>query len=320
MATAEQIKALIRSHAVDDEQRFYTLALQIAAHEAQQGHGALALEIRDIVDRAKVERRNNPAAPLPAELEALIETDLPGVPAAALVVPHSIAFGLDRVLREYRQREKLRRHSLDFRRKLLLVGPPGCGKTLTARVIAHELRLSLYTVQVDRLITRYMGETSSRLRLIFDSVRERAGVYFFDEFDSIGGGRERENDVGEMRRVLTSLLQFIEKDESNSLIIAATNSPELLDRALFRRFDDVLVYDLPGPEERRRLVANSLGTFAGKGFGWKGAIGSSAGLSAADIVSACRSALKDAVLADESTVTAKHLAIFFEERQRVHRR
>lgn len=150
---------------------------------------------------------------------------------------------------------------------------------------------------------------------MFELIRDREGVYLFDEFDAIGGGRNRENDVGEMRRVLTSLLQFIEQDPSDSLIIAATNSPELLDRALFRRFDDVLTYTMPTGAERRRLIANALSTYVGRGFGWKGVISESSGLSSADIVQACHDTLKEAVLEDRRVVTGKDVLTFMRERK-----
>ena len=143
----------------------------------------------------------------------------------------------------------------------MLIGSPGTGKTMTAKALAKELHLQLHTIQVDRLVTKFMGETSAKLRQIFDLIQEEHGVYLFDEFDAIGGDRSNDNDVGEMRRVLNSFLQFIEQDTSDSLIIAATNNPKLLDHALFRRFDDVLYYEKPDADQRKALIANVLGTF-----------------------------------------------------------
>lgn len=132
------------------------------------------------------------------------------------------------------------------RRKRLIEGKPGTGKTMTASVIASEVSLPLYTIQVDKLVNKFMGETSARLRQIFDSMETQQGLYLFDEFDAIGADRSLDNEVGEMRRILNSFLQFIEQDASDSIIIAATNNQKILDQALFRRFDDVLHYDLPG--------------------------------------------------------------------------
>ena len=116
---------------------------------------------------------------------------------------------IERIVHEYRQQDKLKQHALAHRRKILLIGPPGTGKTMTARVLAHELRLPLHTVQVDRMVTKFMGETAAKLRQVFDLIQQEPGVYLFDEFDAIGGERTLDSDVGEMRRVLSALLQFI---------------------------------------------------------------------------------------------------------------
>lgn len=318
MATAEQIKTLIRSHFSEEPERFFTTALQVAAHEAQQGHSELAREIRSLVDRAREGRKSPVIVQFPPELQGLVRTEQPAVSLATLVVPDALGDRIRRVLQEYRQQDKLRHHGLHHRRKVLLSGPPGTGKTLTAKVLAHELRLPLHTVQVDRLVTKFMGETSAKLRQIFDLIQQQKGVYFFDEFDAIGGGRGLDNDVGEMRRVLNALLQFIEQDESDSMIVAATNSPELLDRALFRRFDDVLQFGLPDAAARRRIIGNVLRQYAGSRFGWKSVLKSSEGLSCADIALACHDALKDAVLADRTAISAKELEHSFQHRHLAH--
>lgn len=314
MATAEQLKALIGSHWSDDPERFVTLALQVAAYEAQQGHSTLAHEIRQLVDRTGRERRAQLSARLPDELQGLVRTEMPHAPLAALVLPEATTERIGRIVHEYLQRAKLKRHGLAPRRKVLLIGPPGTGKTLTARVLAHQLKLPLHTVLVDKLVSRFMGETSAKLRQVFELIEKSDGVYLFDEFDSIGGGRDLLNDVGEMRRVITSLLQFIEQDNSDGLIVAATNSPDLLDRALYRRFDDVLYYDLPDEPARRRLVANTLGVFLPQRFPWKSVLTASADLSGAEIVQACRDAIKTAVLADRPAIITTDLVRALGER------
>jgi SpoVK/Ycf46/Vps4 family AAA+-type ATPase len=319
MATAEQIKSLIRSHLSEDRERFYTLALQVAAHEAQQGHGALAHDIREIVDKGRKAQGGNALLKFPQDLAGMVLSEKSDTPLSALVIPDEFRERIQRIVHEYRQQEKLKKHGLSNRRKILLSGPPGTGKTLTARVLAHELRLPLHTIQVDKLVTKFMGETSAKLRQIFDLIRDEPGVYLFDEFDAIGGERSLENDVGEMRRVLNALLQFIEQDVSDSLIIGATNNPALLDRALFRRFDDVLHYGLPDEASRRRLIENVLGSFKGR-LGWKSIIGQSDGLSHAEIDHACRDAIKGAILADKHKVETAALLRVLSERSQTHER
>jgi SpoVK/Ycf46/Vps4 family AAA+-type ATPase len=318
MATAEQIKSIIRSYVSDDDERFYTLALQVAAHEAQQGHGALAHDIRDIVDKAKRTRGSNVLLKFPQELQGMVFSEKTDIPLAGLVLPERLKQRIARVVHEHRQQEKLKSHGLSNRRKILLAGPPGTGKTMTARVLAHELRLSLHTIQVDKLVTKFMGETSAKLRKIFDLIRDETGVYLFDEFDAIGGERSLDSDVGEMRRVLNALLQFIEQDASDSLIIGATNNPRLLDRALFRRFDDVLYFHLPAEADRRRLIRNVLGSFIEKEFPWNAVLRESKTLSHAEIDHACRDSIKEVILRDKQHVTGADLAKALKERRQTH--
>lgn len=313
MATAEQIKSLIRSYFNNDIERFSTTVLQVAAHEARQGHTALAREIRDLIEKGHSKK---PANPFAVELQGLVRNEEAETPKAALVIPDVLIARIDRIIHEYRQQAKLKSHGLQHRRKILLIGPPGTGKTMTARVLARELHLCLYTIQMDRLVTKFMGESSAKLRQVFDLVQQEHGVYLFDEFDAIGGERSMDNDVGEMRRVLNAFLQFVDQDPSDSLIVAATNNPKLLDQALFRRFDDILYYSLPSPAERKQLIENLLGVFLAKKFVWKDVLAESDRLSHAEIDQACRDAIKQVILSDQSHVTSTQLLTMLRERKK----
>ncbi|MGB3075431.1 MAG: ATP-binding protein, partial [Chitinophagales bacterium] len=162
--------------------------------------------------------------------------------------------------------------------------------------------LPLYTILMDKMVTKYMGETSAKLRQVFDLIEQKQGVYLFDEFDAIGGERSRDNDVGEMRRVLNSFLQFIERDNSDSLIIAITNNKALLDQALFRRFDDVILYHLPDNDEKLALLKNRLSRYS-KNVNFNQLLPNINGLSHAEISLACLDAIKETVLNEKQSMS-----------------
>jgi SpoVK/Ycf46/Vps4 family AAA+-type ATPase len=324
MTTSRHIVALLQSHIAGDEERFLSIATQLAAHEARQGHGKLAQELRELIDSARsksaaVGRRGVGPIPLvqpKGELSTFLSARYSDIRLSTMVLTPELHERLVRVLREQRQQERLRARALTPRRKLLLIGPPGSGKTMTAAAIAGELKLPLFTILYDGLIGKLLGETAGRLRLVFDAIALQRGVYFFDEFDAIGTQRSGPNDVGEIRRVLNSFLQFLENDDGPSLIIAATNHPELLDKALFRRFDDVIAYLLPDAEIARGILEARLTSYSLDQVSWSSVLDSAAGLSQAEISRAADEAAKVAVLSEHNSVTTAALVTALNERKK----
>jgi SpoVK/Ycf46/Vps4 family AAA+-type ATPase len=323
MSTARHIVSLLKSHIAGDGERFLATAMQLAAHEARQGHGKLAQELKELIDQAKAvgaamtkTERPIPLVQPKGELAGLLHAGYPDLRLTDMVLPDELRHRLERVLSEQRQQQSLREHGLKPRRKLLLVGPPGSGKTMTAAALAGELHLPLFTVVLDGLITKFMGETAGKLRLIFDAMQATRGVYFFDEFDAIGARRGERQDVGEIRRVLNSFLQFLEQDESHGLVIAATNHPELLDKALFRRFDDVIEYALPDPVLTQGLLQARLDRFDTRGVTWSQAVEQAHNLSQAEIVRAADDAAKTILLRGGKRITSEALVQALMERRR----
>ena len=320
MTAAKHLVALLRSHISGDDEQFLSVALQVAAHEARRGHGRLALQLREIVEQAQSRQPASTKRPVPitqpkGDLAALLSVIYSDTRLASMVLPQELELRLKRIVLEQRQQNRLREHGLSPRRKVLLIGPPGSGKTMTAAALAGELVLPLFTVLFESLITRFMGETASKLRLVFDEMQATRGVYFFDEFDAIGARRGERNDVGEIRRVLNSFLQLLEKDESSGLVVAATNHPELLDSALFRRFDDVIRYALPDLLVAQRIMRTRLSTFKTKAVDWKLAATDAEGLSQSEISRAADEAAKRVVLEGRVEVTPDDLSRAIAERR-----
>jgi SpoVK/Ycf46/Vps4 family AAA+-type ATPase len=184
MANGDQLKALLRSFVDSDDRHFYSVAMQIAAHEAKQGHGKLAEEMRELIDAAKARRNAGstdhaiPIARPKGELSSLLSVSYPSKRLADMVLSDGLLASLQQVLKEQRHLAKLRSHGLHPKRKLLLVGPSGTGKTMTAATLAGELGIPLFVVRLDALITKFMGETAAKLRQVFDAVSANRGVYF----------------------------------------------------------------------------------------------------------------------------------------------
>lgn len=326
MANGDQLKALFRSYAEGDERHFYSVAMQMAAHEARHGHGKLAEELRELIDVAKARRNTGgaePAIPIArpkGELSSLLSVSYPSRRLSDMVLAPTVLDDLKQLLKEHRHFSKLRSHGLQPRRKLLLVGPSGTGKTMTAAALAGELGIPLFVVRLDALITKFMGESAAKLRQVFDAVASTRGVYFFDEFDAIGSQRGLSNDVGEIRRILNSFLLMIEQDESSSVIVAATNHVDILDEALFRRFDDLVEYHVPSADEIRALLRMRLGGFLKSTRSIGSLVTEAVGLSHAEITRAVGDAVKEAVMHDHDSVPVEAVKLLLQQRQAVRRR
>jgi SpoVK/Ycf46/Vps4 family AAA+-type ATPase len=312
MASAQQLIGLIKSHAEGDEARFFDLAMQLAAAEDQKGHSRLAEQLRvwaeaGVTPQAAPKSQPVMLAAPKGDLAELIAASYPATRLNELVLPEDTRSELAQLVVETRQRERLEERGLHPRRRMLLTGPPGTGKTMTAAALAGELKFPLFAALLHGLITKYFGETASKLRAVFDAIRTTRGVYLFDEIDALAGDRTRSGDIGEARRVLNSFLQFLEEDTGPSLIVATTNVPELLDAAILRRFDLVLRYDLPGPEAVVDTIRRRLRGFSTGRVDWNRIATQGSGFSPADLIRATEDAARRIVLAGADEVSTQGL-------------
>ena len=326
MATSDQVKSLIKAHLDGDDEKFKTVVLQIASYEAKLNHDIIARDLKNLVNSSISKK---PVLGM-YQPNPLLSMSMPSAKLSDLIVSEKTYEIIKRILAEFHNRNKLKHYGMCNRKKILIEGKPGtgkpraliqmatgAGKTFTASIIASELGLPLFTVQMDKLVTKFMGETSAKLRQIFDSIDNTLGVYLFDEFDAIGADRSLDNDVGEMRRVLNAFLQFIELDSSDSIIIAATNNQQLLDQALFRRFDDVLHYSMPSLKEIEKLYLSRLSVYQKDFTPTEEMIDISKSLSHAEIIRVCNEAIKESILFDK-TISSSNIIELVNERLNIY--
>lgn len=234
MARSDLLVSLVRSGTAGDQVAFRRAAEAIIAEEEAKRHGVLASQLADAL-KADSPRRIGPS-PSRAGTSALVHDIHPQRRLDDLVLPIGVSERIDEVIEEHHRADLLRSYGLEPRHRVLLIGPPGSGKTSLAEAIATEIMVPLLVARYEALITSYLGETSGRLDALFDAVRSRPCVLFFDEFDTIAKERGDIHETGEIKRVVSSLLLQIDRLPSYVTVVVATNHPELLDRAVWRRF------------------------------------------------------------------------------------
>ena len=214
-----------------------------------------------------------------------------------IVLTEGLRSQLDRIEAEYRARDVFARSGLSPKSRLLLVGPPGCGKTLTAEVLAGDLGLPLLYARFDAIISSYLGETATNIRRVFNYAGKHPAVLFFDEFDALGKRRDDEHEVGELKRVVSSFLQILDSYPRDQLVVAATNHEGLLDEALWRRFDEILYFPKPDASQIVQLMELRLGGIRKRGVDLAGLAHEMQGFTYADAERVCYEAMKAVILA-----------------------
>ncbi len=307
MTAHDQVLGLVRAFRSNDHARVKAIVLQIAAN-AEARSPAFARKLRYMLEVPTI----GEVVQLPTSATGLLTASRPTLRLMDMVLDPVTREALDRVLCEQAERERLAEHDLTPSRKLLLVGPPGVGKTMAASVLAGVLGIPLVKVQLHATIASHLGETAAHLAKIFDHVRQMRGVYLFDEFDALAGARDGDgakHELPEMRRVVNSLLQFIEEDASDSLIVAATNRSGSIDPAFFRRFDEVIDFPLPSAAVAEEVIRYHL-LFQDDLYWTSNRVAildAAKGIGHADLVAACRRVNKDAVMAGRDYITVGEL-------------
>lgn len=247
MARSDLIINLVKAGVNGDTADVRATAEAIAADERAKKHSGVADRIAHALETAEPGGGNGQAQPLPRVRDGSggIQRLKPRRSIDKLYLDTGVRRACDELIEEQRRADVLRAHGLEPRHRLLLAGPPGNGKTSLAEALAYELALPLFTVRYEAVVTSYLGETAQRLRRLFDFVRTEPCVLFFDEFDALGKERGDIHETGEIKRVVTTLLLQLDDLPTYCVLVGATNHPELLDRAAWRRFEFRLKLDRP---------------------------------------------------------------------------
>lgn len=255
MASAKVLRQLIRAGSGGDIAAFKAASKSIIEEERQKQHHLLANDLEQILYGESKPVASGSLSRLLPNLPTDKERGLPLLDIRQsqrsleeLVLSKVALAAIEDVLEEHRRADILRTYGLQPSSKVLFFGPPGCGKTMAAEVIAYELDLPLAIVRIDTLVSSYLGETAANLRKVFDFIEQNAVVALFDEFDALGKERADNSEHGELRRVVNAVLQMMDAYRGKSLLIAATNHEQILDSAVWRRFDDTLEFPLPSAE------------------------------------------------------------------------
>jgi len=314
MATGKLLRQLIKSGVEGNSDAFRAASEEVIREERAKQHHLLANDLERLLYGRPRDLTHSPTRPLekpPVDRErnlALLDLREPVRRLEDAVLSDETRSAIEEVLQEHHQRERLASYGLRAADRLLFYGPPGCGKTLTAEVIASELGLPLAIVRVDAVVSSYLGETAANLRKVFDFAATNAAVVLFDEFDALAKERADEGEHGELRRVVNAVLQMMDAYMGRSVLIAATNHESMLDLAVWRRFEEVLIFELPNLQQLRRLLGLKLRGVR-REFEIEDSVvtGVFKGMAHADVERVLRRGIKDMVLAGQEFLTFRHI-------------
>lgn len=304
MARGDLIKKLLLAYQRGEDRKFKEISMEIIKDERKKNHNVLADQLQKIIDseinmsRTLKQLSDMVSVPRDENEIPLIELRKSQKYLDDVILSNYNKEAIDRIIEEFWKSELLKSHNLKPKTKLLFCGPPGCGKTLCAEALAGELSLNLVYSRFDSIISSYLGDTSSNLRKVFDFVDKETWLMLFDEFDAIGKSRNDSNEHGELRRVVNSFLQIIDNYDGNSLIIACTNHEDMLDNAIWRRFDEIIYFDKPNKENISKLIRKKTASFPWGKVNLDEVVTAMSGFSHAEVERVCHDAIKLCLMRD----------------------
>jgi len=307
---SEKLIKLFEVFVEKDIDTFYKIAWEIIEEEKRKRHHLFAAQLKSILTKNSVASNRNhiqQIPPIPRDNEKgfrLLDVRKTFLDWDDVVLAKGTEETLKQIVKELEKEDVFASYGLKPKRKILFYGPPGTGKTLTAKIMSSAVGYPLVFVMFESVISSYLGETASNLRKIFDFIEKGKWVVLFDEFDIIGKQRDDPTEHGEIKRVVNNFMLMLENYEGDSVIIASTNHPHLLDVGVWRRFDEVVYFGLPDKEGRKKIFEKYLRVMKkDKNFDLMKFSEESERFSGADIEQSCIEALKRAILNGKDSVS-----------------
>ena len=317
---SELIRQIFLAFAQGNRERFMEVAYEVVREEEKKNHLLLAKDLKAILKNSSngrslsenlTSKRYKNAIPIPRDTEKgfpLLEIREFYLDWSDVILSQDLKTALDQIVEETRQADVLATHGLRPKQRVLFCGPPGTGKTLSAQVISSVLSYPLVYIRFDSIVSSFLGETASNLRKIFDFIEQGQWVVLFDEFDIVGKHRDDPHEHGEIKRVVNNFMQMLDNYNGESLLIAATNHQHLLDPGLWRRFDEILFFDVPDRRRRQQIFSKYLRVLdREEDLDLDSLAEETERFSPSDIAQVCWEALKRTILNDGARVGQKEL-------------